>query len=134
LREAENELTRDDLTGAQRNKANRKADELRSKVREVREFETKLVEMASHRTTFDLDDGVKANYPLFYPLVEPVKGLDKARNKKIRQHVRLKQRIRFNRSSTASLISTATYSGMTTAVRCWTSLMPCSLMTYVFYT
>ncbi len=81
LREAENELTRDDLTGAQRNKANRKADELRSKVREVREFETKLVEMASHRTTFDLDDGVKANYPLFYPLVEPVKGLEKPKQK-----------------------------------------------------
>lgn len=81
LREAENELTRDDLTGAQRNKANRIADELRSKVREVREFETKLVEMASHRTTFDLDDGVKANYPLFYPLVEPVKGLEKPKHK-----------------------------------------------------
>lgn len=81
LREAENELTRDDLTGAQRNKANRKADELRGKVREVKEFETKLVEMASHRTTFDLDDGVKANYPLFYPLVEPVKGLEKPKQK-----------------------------------------------------
>ena len=26
--------------------------------------------------TIDLDDGVKTNYPKFYPLVEPIKGLD----------------------------------------------------------
>jgi hypothetical protein len=49
---------------------------MREKVNEVRAFETQLVEMASHRTTIDLDDGVKANYPKYYPLVEPIKGLD----------------------------------------------------------
>jgi hypothetical protein len=52
------------------------AEEMREKVNEVRAFETQLVEMASHRTTIDLDDGVKANYPKYYPLVEPIKGLD----------------------------------------------------------
>ena len=32
--------------------------------------------MASARLRLDLDDGVKANYPKFYPLVEPIKGLE----------------------------------------------------------
>ena len=76
LREAEDDATRDDLSQAQHNKALKLADELKEKVREVKAFETQLVEMASARITIDLDDGVKANYPKFYPLVEPIKGLD----------------------------------------------------------
>ena len=76
LIEAEDNATRDDLTQAQHNKALKQAEELRGKVREVKAFETQLVEMASARITIDLDDGVKANYPKFYPLVEPIKGLD----------------------------------------------------------
>ena len=77
LREAEDNATRDDLNQTQHNKALKLAEELRDKVREVKAFETVLVEMASARITIDLDDGVKANYPKFYPLVEPIKGLDK---------------------------------------------------------
>lgn len=76
LREAEDEATRDDLSTAQRNKALKRSDELKDKVREVRAFEQQLVEMASHRLTIDLDDGVKTNYPKYYPLVEPIKGLE----------------------------------------------------------
>ena len=76
LIEAEDNATRDDLSQAQHNKALKLADELREKVREVKAFETTLVEIASARITIDLDDGVKANYPKFYPLVEPIKGLD----------------------------------------------------------
>jgi hypothetical protein len=76
LREAEDNATRDDLSQAQHNKALKLAEELKEKVREVKAFETQLVEMASARITIDLDDGVKANYPKFYPLVEPIKGLD----------------------------------------------------------
>jgi hypothetical protein len=76
LAEAEDQTTREDLSQAQRNKALKLAEEMREKVNEVRAFETQLVEMASHRTTIDLDDGVKANYPKYYPLVEPIKGLD----------------------------------------------------------
>lgn len=76
LIEAEDNATRDDLSQAQHNKALKLAEELREKVREVKAFETTLVEMASARITIDLDDGVKANYPKFYPLVEPIKGLD----------------------------------------------------------
>ena len=76
LVEAEDNATRDDLTGKQKKNALDLAETLRNKVREVKAFETTLVEMASARTTIDLDDGVKANYPKFYPLVEPIKGLD----------------------------------------------------------
>lgn len=76
LREADAETLRNDLTQAQRNKALKLANELKEKVREVKEFEQELVEMASHRLTIDLDDGVKANYPKYYPLVEPIKGLE----------------------------------------------------------
>ena len=32
--------------------------------------------VASARPRLDLDDGVKANYPKFYPLAEPIKGPD----------------------------------------------------------
>ena len=78
LVEAEDNATRDDLSQAQHNKALKQAEELREKVREVKAFETVLVEMASARITIDLDDGVKANYPKFYPLVEPIKGLEKS--------------------------------------------------------
>lgn len=46
------------------------------KIKEVKEFEQQLVQMASQRLSIDLDDGVRVNYPKFYPLVEPIKGLD----------------------------------------------------------
>ncbi len=78
LVEAEDNATRDDLSQAQHNKALKLADELRDKVREVKAFETALVEMASARITIDLDDGVKKNYSKFSPLVEPIKGLEKS--------------------------------------------------------
>ena len=78
LAEAEDNALRDDLTGKQKKNALDLAETLRDKVREVKAFETALVEMASARITIDLDDGVKANYPKFYPLVEPIKGLDKS--------------------------------------------------------
>lgn len=76
LKEAEYQATRDDMSTAQRNKALKQVDELKDKVREVHAFEQQLVEMASHRMTIDLDDGVKTNYPKYYPLVEPIKGLE----------------------------------------------------------
>ena len=71
------DAVRDDLSQAQRNKANKLAAELAEKVREVKEFATILAQMSTQRLTIDLDDGVKTNYPKYYPLVEPIKGLDK---------------------------------------------------------
>ena len=76
LSEAEDQTRRDDLAQVQRNKALKEVEEMRDKVREVHAFELQLVEMASHRLSIDLDDGVKANYPKYYPLVEPIKGLE----------------------------------------------------------
>jgi hypothetical protein len=76
LKEKEDQTTRDDLTQVQRNKALKEVEEMRDKVREVHAFELQLVEMASHRLSIDLDDGVRANYPKYYPLVEPIKGLE----------------------------------------------------------
>ena len=67
---------RDDLSQALRNKANKLADELAEKVREVKEFATILAQMSTQRLTIDLDDGVKTNYPKYYPLVEPIKGIE----------------------------------------------------------
>ena len=77
LKEAEDDAVRDDLSQAQRNKANKLAAELAEKVREVKEFATILAQMSTQRLSIDLDDGVKTNYPKYYPLVEPIKGLDK---------------------------------------------------------
>ena len=76
LKEAEDDAVRDDLSQAQRNKANKLAAELTDKVREVKEFATILAQMSTQRLTIDLDDGVKTNYPKYYPLVEPIKGLE----------------------------------------------------------
>lgn len=77
LKEAEDDAVRDDLSQAQRNKANKLAAELADKVREVKEFATILAQMSTQRLTIDLDDGVKTNYPKYYPLVEPIKGLER---------------------------------------------------------
>ena len=76
LKEAEDDAVRDDLSQAQRNKANKLAAELAEKVREVKEFATILAQMSTQRLTIDLDDGVKTNYPKYYPIVEPIKGLE----------------------------------------------------------
>ena len=65
-----------DLSIKKRNEHLKLSETLRGKIREVKEFESELVKMASARPTFDLDDGVATNYPKFYPLVEPIKGLD----------------------------------------------------------
>lgn len=76
LKEAEDDAVRDDLSQARRNKANKLAAELAEKVREVKEFATILAQMSTQRLTIDLDEGVKTNYPKYYPLVEPIKGIE----------------------------------------------------------
>lgn len=74
--EAEDLSLRDDISQAQRNKARKSADEYADQIRELKDFEQVLVQMASQRFSIDLDDGVRTNYPKFYPLVEPIKGLE----------------------------------------------------------
>ena len=70
------DAVRNDLSQALRNKANKLADELAEKVREVKEFATILAQMSTQRLTIDLDNGVKTNYQKYYPLVEPIKGIE----------------------------------------------------------
>lgn len=76
--EAEDLSLRDDISQAARNKARKSAEEYADQIRELKDFEQVLVQMASQRLSIDLDDGVRVNYPKFYPLVEPIKGLDKS--------------------------------------------------------
>lgn len=75
--EAEDLSLRDDISQAARNKARKSAEEYADQIRELKDFEQVLVQMASQRLSIDLDDGVRVNYPKFYPLVEPIKGLNK---------------------------------------------------------
>lgn len=75
--EAEDLSLRDDISQAARNKARKSAEEYADQIRELKDFEQVLVQMASQRLSIDLDDGVRVNYPKFYPLVEPIKGLEK---------------------------------------------------------
>ena len=75
--EAEDLSLRDDISQAARNKARKSAEEYADQIRELKDFEQVLVQMASQRLSIDLDDGVRVNYPKFYPLVEPIKGLYK---------------------------------------------------------
>ena len=55
----------------------RENDRLKAKILpELRAYEVELFKRASDPLAIDLDDGVRVNYPKFYPLVEVIKGLD----------------------------------------------------------
>ena len=58
-------------------KLTKKLELLRAQSLEIGTFEEKVHHLADMMISIDLDDGVRVNYPKFYPLVEPIKGLDK---------------------------------------------------------
>ena len=68
---------REDISSAEMNRARKESEQLRSKLMEVRDFEQRLVAMASRRITIDLDDGVRINYPKFGDLLVKISGLEK---------------------------------------------------------
>ncbi|NYI50660.1 BREX-1 system adenine-specific DNA-methyltransferase PglX [Macellibacteroides fermentans] len=68
---------REDISSAEMNRARKEIEQLRSKLMEVRDFEQRLVAMASRRITIDLDDGVRINYPKFGDLLVKIPGLEK---------------------------------------------------------
>ena len=68
---------REDISSAEMNRARKESEQLRSKLMEVRDFEQRLVVMASRRITIDLDDGVRINYPKFGDLLVKIPGLEK---------------------------------------------------------
>ena len=75
-KELQEQSLRDDLSAKQKTQLLNRISEMQSMILEISAYEKRLIEMASARMTIDLDDGVRVNYPKFYPLVEYIKGLD----------------------------------------------------------
>jgi type II restriction/modification system DNA methylase subunit YeeA len=60
-------------------KDQKEADRLRRVLAELRDYEHDvLYPLATQQLTMDLDDGVKANYPKFYPALKKIAGLEEA--------------------------------------------------------
>lgn len=60
-------------------KDQKEADRLRKVLAELRDYEHDvLYPLATQQLTIDLDDGVKANYPKFYPALKKIVGLEVA--------------------------------------------------------
>jgi type II restriction/modification system DNA methylase subunit YeeA len=74
------------LTNAERTAASgasakdqKEADRLRKVLTELRDYEHDvLYPLATQQIAIDLDDGVKANYPKFYPALRKITGLETA--------------------------------------------------------
>ena len=66
-------------TPRQKAAASKETERLRKILLELREYERDvLYPLASQQVAIDLDDGVKANYPKFYPALRKIKGLEAA--------------------------------------------------------
>ena len=66
-------------TPRQKAAASKETERLRKILLELREYEHDvLYPLASKQVAIDLDDGVKANYPKFYPALRKIKGLEAA--------------------------------------------------------
>jgi hypothetical protein len=60
-------------------KESREADRLRKVLVELAEYEHDvLYPLATQQIAIDLDDGVKTNYPKFYPALKKIAGLETA--------------------------------------------------------
>lgn len=83
LREYENKLQKAleraevAAAGGSSVKDQKEADRLRKVLTELRDYEHDvLYPLATQQAPIDLDDGVKANYPKFYPAVKKIAGLE----------------------------------------------------------
>jgi len=65
------------LSAQERNNAGKKIAEIEVALKDSREYEKKLYEVAISNIEIDLDDGVKVNYQKFRDVVVPIKGLEK---------------------------------------------------------
>jgi hypothetical protein len=60
-------------------KDQKEADRLRKVLSELRDYEHDvLYPLATQQLTIDLNDGVKENYPKFYPALKRIAGLEAA--------------------------------------------------------
>lgn len=72
-------LAAGDGTPREKAAALKEAERLRKVLLELREYEHDvLYPLASQQITIDLDDGVKVNYPRFYPALKKITGLEAA--------------------------------------------------------
>lgn len=70
-------LAAGDGTPREKAAALKEAERLRKVLMELSEYEHDvLYPLASQQVTIDLDDGVKVNYPKFYPALKKISGLD----------------------------------------------------------
>lgn len=83
LREYENKLQKaferaeEAAAGGTSAKDQKEADRLRKVLAELRDYEHDILyPLATQQIEIDLDDGVKANYPKFYPAVKKIVGLE----------------------------------------------------------
>jgi hypothetical protein len=61
----------------ERNALTKQLDTRRTQLVELREFESKVYDLASQQIAIDLDDGVKVNYLKFRDVLVKIPGLDK---------------------------------------------------------
>lgn len=66
-----------DISANDKLKAQKEIDKLEVMLKDCREYEKTLHEIATRRISMDLDDGVKVNYQKFKNVLVPIKGLDK---------------------------------------------------------
>ena len=69
----------DQAAAAESSKGQKEADRLRKVLAELSDYEHDvLYPLATQQIAIDLDDGVKANYPKFYPALRKIAGLEAA--------------------------------------------------------
>ena len=61
----------------ERTLATKRITEIESILKELKEYERTLYELAMQKIEIDLDDGVKVNYQKFKSVLVPIKGLEK---------------------------------------------------------
>ena len=68
---------REDISAKEKTTALKEIDKLEIMLKDCREYEKTLYNIATQRISIDLDDGVKVNYQKFKDLLVPIKGLEK---------------------------------------------------------
>lgn len=68
---------REDISAREKTAAIKEIDKLDVMLKDCREYEKTLYNIATQRINIDLDDGVKVNYQKFKAVLVPIKGLEK---------------------------------------------------------
>lgn len=68
---------KDDISAREKILVNKEIDKLDTMIKDCREYEKTLFNIAIQRINIDLDDGVKVNYQKFKDVLLPIKGLEK---------------------------------------------------------